>query len=90
MMAGPQPGGRNPAAAHGRHGCLVIADAALHAAAQSFPTERLSLRVLIRPAADRWGDFLSPPYDRTSVQIERATEHFSVRVLGKGGVRSAD
>jgi hypothetical protein len=58
--------------------------------AQSFPTERLSLQVLIRPAADRWGDFLSQPYDRTSVQIERATEHFSVRVLGKGNVRSAD
>ena len=49
--------------------------------AQPFPAERLSLQVLIRPAANRWGDFLSQPYDQTSVQLERVTEHFSIRLV---------
>ena len=48
--------------------------------AQSFPSERLSLQVLIRPVDARWGDFLDQPYDRTSLQLQRATDHFSVRV----------
>jgi hypothetical protein len=49
--------------------------------AQSFPAERLSLQILIRPADNRWGDFLSQPYDRTSVQLQKVTEHFSIRVM---------
>jgi hypothetical protein len=49
--------------------------------AQPFPTERLSLQVLIRPAANRWGDFLSQPYDQTSVQLERVTKYFSIRLV---------
>jgi len=47
----------------------------------SFPTERLSLQVLIRPADQRWGDFLEQPYDRTSLQLERVSQHFSIRVM---------
>jgi hypothetical protein len=43
-----------------------------------FPAERLSLQVLLRPADTRWGDFLSQPYHRTSVPLERITEHFSI------------
>jgi hypothetical protein len=46
-----------------------------------FPAERLSLQVLIRPAANRWGDFLSQPYDRTSVQTEQVNKRFSVRIV---------
>jgi hypothetical protein len=49
--------------------------------AQSFPSERLSLQVLIRPADQRWGDFLEQPYDRTSLQLERVSKHFSIRVM---------
>jgi Phytanoyl-CoA dioxygenase (PhyH) len=49
--------------------------------ALSFPTERLSLQVLIRPAGQRWGDFLEQPYDRTSLQLERVSKHFSIRVM---------
>ena len=48
---------------------------------QPFPIERLSLQVLIRPAENRWGDFLSQPYDQTSVQLERVTKHFSIRLV---------
>jgi Phytanoyl-CoA dioxygenase (PhyH) len=49
--------------------------------AQSFPSERLSLQVLIRPADQRWGDFLEQPYDRTSLQLEQVSKFFSVRVM---------
>lgn len=49
--------------------------------AQSFPSERLSLQVLIRPADRRWGDFLEQPYDRTSLQLKRVSKHFSIRVM---------
>ena len=49
--------------------------------AQSFPAERLSLQVLIRPADNRWGDFLDQPYDRTSVELQRVTDRFSVRIV---------
>jgi phytanoyl-CoA dioxygenase PhyH len=49
--------------------------------AQSFPSERLSLQVLIRPADQRWGDFLEQPYDRTSLQLEQVSRHFSIRVM---------
>lgn len=49
--------------------------------AQSFPAERLSLQVLIRPADSRWGDFLDQPYDRTSVELQRVTNRFSVRIV---------
>jgi hypothetical protein len=48
---------------------------------QSFPAERLSLQVLIRPADNRWGDFLGQPYDRTSVELQRVTDRFSVRMV---------
>ena len=48
---------------------------------QSFPAERLSLQVLIRPADNRWGDFLDQPYDRTSVELQRVTNRFSVRIV---------
>ena len=48
---------------------------------QSFPAERLSLQVLIRPADNRWGDFLDQPYDRTSVELQRVTDRFSVRIV---------
>ena len=47
---------------------------------QPFPTERLSLQVLIGPAANRWGDFLSRPNDQISVHLERLTEQFSIRL----------
>lgn len=49
--------------------------------AHTFPTERLSLQVLIRPADQRWGDFLEQPYDRASLQLERVSQHFSIRVM---------
>jgi hypothetical protein len=49
--------------------------------AQSFPAERLSLQVLIRPADAKWGDFLAQPYDRTSVRLQQVNDWFSVRVL---------
>jgi len=49
--------------------------------ALSFPTERLSLQVLIRPADQRWGDFLEQPYDRTSLQLEQVSKFFSIRVM---------
>jgi hypothetical protein len=48
---------------------------------QSFPAERLSLQVLVRPADNRWGDFLGQPYDRTSVELQRASNRFSVRIV---------
>jgi hypothetical protein len=44
-----------------------------------FPAERLSLQVLIRPAHRRWGDFLSQPFDRNSLQLHRVNVHFSIR-----------
>jgi hypothetical protein len=46
-----------------------------------FPAERLSLQVLIRPAGPRWGDFLSQPYDRHSLQLEQVSPNFSIRVM---------
>src|SRR5262245_19152991 len=49
--------------------------------AQSFPSERLSLQVLIRPADQRWGDFLEQPYDRTSLQLVKVSPYFSIRVM---------
>jgi hypothetical protein len=49
--------------------------------ALSFPAERLSLQVLIRPADNRWGDFLGQPFDRTSVQLHRVNERFSIRIV---------
>jgi hypothetical protein len=49
--------------------------------AQSYPAERLSLQVLIRPAHNRWGDFLSQPFDLTSVQLQKANERFSIRIV---------
>ena len=48
--------------------------------AHPFPTERLSLQVLIRPADKRWGDFLDQPYNRTSVQLERINNRFSIKL----------
>ena len=48
---------------------------------QSFPAERLSLQVLIRPADNRWGDFLDQPYDRTSVELQKVNNRFSVRIV---------
>jgi len=49
--------------------------------AHASPVERLSLQVLIRPAKNRWGDFLTQPFDKTSVQLKPINEHFSVRIL---------
>jgi len=49
--------------------------------AQPYPAERLSLQVLIRPARNQWGDFLSQPFDRTSVQLQRVSERFSIRIV---------
>jgi phytanoyl-CoA dioxygenase PhyH len=49
--------------------------------AQSFPVERLSLQVLVRPAENRWGDFISQPFDKTSLQLVRVNDWFSIRVL---------
>lgn len=46
-----------------------------------FPSERLSLQVLIRPARLSWGDFTSQPYDRTSVQLRKVSDRFSIRVM---------
>ncbi len=46
-----------------------------------FPTERLSLQVLIRPARLPWGDFMSQPYGKTSVQLQRISNRFSIRVV---------
>jgi hypothetical protein len=49
--------------------------------AQSFPVERLSLQVLIRPAEMRWGEFIAQPYDKTSVKLQRVNDRFSIRVM---------
>jgi hypothetical protein len=49
--------------------------------AQSFPVERLSLQVLIRPAEMRWGEFIDQPYDKTSLQLQRVNARFSIRVM---------
>ena len=46
-----------------------------------FPTERLSLQVLVRPADMRWGDFTNQPYDRYSLQLRQVSSQFSVRIL---------
>ena len=46
-----------------------------------FPAERLSLQMLVRPAKNRWGDFLEQPYDRTSVEVEQVNEYFSLRIV---------
>lgn len=46
-----------------------------------FPSERLSLQVLIRPARLQWGDFMAQPYGPTSVQLKKATDRFSIRVM---------
>lgn len=48
---------------------------------RSFPVERLSLQVLVRPAGYQWGDFMSQPFDHASVEMCRVNRHFSVRVL---------
>jgi len=49
--------------------------------AQSFPVERLSLQVLIRPAEMRWGEFIAQPYDKTSLQLQRINDRFSIRIM---------
>ena len=48
---------------------------------QHFPSERLSLQVLIRPARLPWGDFISQPYGPASLQLQRISDYFSIRVM---------
>jgi hypothetical protein len=44
---------------------------------QPFPTERLSLQVLIRPAHLKWGNFTVQPRDHPPIRVLRATDRFS-------------
>jgi Phytanoyl-CoA dioxygenase (PhyH) len=44
---------------------------------QSFPTERLSLQVLLRPAHHRWGNFIDQPIDHPTKRVIRMTDRFS-------------
>jgi hypothetical protein len=43
----------------------------------SFPTERLSLQVLLRPAHLKWGNFLVQPADHPNTRVLGATDRFS-------------
>jgi Phytanoyl-CoA dioxygenase (PhyH) len=42
-----------------------------------FPTERLSLQVLLRPAHHRWGNFIDQPTDHLTKRDIRMTDRFS-------------
>ena len=44
---------------------------------QPFPTERLSLQVLLRPAHHRWGNFIDQPVDHPTKRVIRMTDRFS-------------
>lgn len=44
---------------------------------QPFPTERLSLQVLLRPAHHRWGNFIDQPPDHPTKRVIRMTDRFS-------------
>jgi hypothetical protein len=44
---------------------------------QPFPTERLSLQVLLRPAHHRWGNFIDQPIDHPTKRVIRITDRFS-------------
>ena len=44
---------------------------------QPFPTERLSLQVLLRPAHHRWGNFIDQPADHPTKRVIRMTDRFS-------------
>jgi hypothetical protein len=44
---------------------------------QPFPTERLSLQVLLRPAQYRWGTFIDQPSDHPTKRVIRMTDRFS-------------
>jgi phytanoyl-CoA hydroxylase len=48
--------------------------------ARDFPSERLSLQVLLRPAQARWGNFIVQPRDHPTDRLIRKTEHFSYSV----------
>jgi len=43
----------------------------------SFPAERLSLQVLLRPAHLKWGNFLVQPADHPNTRVLAATDRFS-------------
>ena len=45
-----------------------------------FPTQRLSLQVLIRPTSYRWGDFTVQPAEHPVYRAMRMTERFSFYV----------
>lgn len=51
------------------------------AVGRTAPAGRLSLQVLIRPTGPCWGDLLSQPYDRHSLELERVSPDFSIRVM---------
>jgi hypothetical protein len=44
---------------------------------QPFPTERLSLQVLLRPTHHRWGNFIDQPIDHPTKRVIRMTDRFS-------------
>jgi hypothetical protein len=44
---------------------------------QPFPTERLSLQVLVRPAHLKWGNFTVQPSDHPPIHVLRASDRFS-------------
>lgn len=50
---------------------------------QPFPTERLSLQVLLRPAHAKWGNFTVQPTDHSSVHVLPASDQFSFFVSDK-------
>ena len=45
--------------------------------ARHFPTERLSIQVLLRPLSMKWGDFVTQPKDHPTNRHIRATDRFS-------------
>jgi hypothetical protein len=44
---------------------------------QPFPTERLSLQVLVRPAHLKWGSFTVQPVDHPNTRVLLASDQFS-------------
>lgn len=65
----------------GRGDCMVWSSLTPHFTLPSspFPAARLSLQVLIRPATERWGDFLHQSFDRGSMRLRPVNRHFSVQ-----------
>jgi hypothetical protein len=44
---------------------------------QPFPTERLSLQVLLRPAHAKWGSFTAQPTDYPNTRVVPSSDQFS-------------